>query len=406
MDIVLLSLFIVIVAAKIGGEVVARLKLPNVLGEILIGILMGNLGLIGFSGFEFLRHSPELELLSELGIMVLLFSVGLETKVSEMLQVGISSTVVACLGVITPFIMGAFVSHYFLPESPILVHIFVGATLTATSVGITARVLKDIGKLQSDEGKIILGAAVIDDVLGLIVLTTVSSVIAAANNNQAPDLSVISISIIKAALFFVGTLAIGNFLLPKFFALARNLRGEGSGICISLAICFGFGYLASLVGLAPIVGAFTAGLVLEPIYFENLREHKDNIQMEDLIHPIVCFLTPIFFVMMGIKVDLSVLANTNIILFALVLTLVAIIGKLACALGTWNKSIDRLAIGIGMIPRGEVGLIFASIGMNLKVKGVSVIDQQTYAAVIIMVMITTLITPPLLSMRMKQGGIL
>ncbi len=401
MDILLLSLLIIIVAAKIGGEIIARLKLPNVLGEILIGIFIGNLGLLGFHGLEFLKHSHELEILSELGVMLLLFSVGLETRVSDMLQVGISSTIVACLGVIAPFIMGAFVSYYFLPEASNLVHIFVGATLTATSVGITARVLKDIGKLQSNEGKIILGAAVIDDVLGLIVLTTVSNIITAANDHQALKLSVISISILKAALFFVVTAIIGNLLLPKFFALGRNLKSEGSGLCISLAICFGFAYLASIVGLAPIVGAFAGGLILEPFHFEKLPDHKENMQMEDLIHPLVCFLTPIFFVLMGIKVDLTVLGNTNIIFFALALTLVAIIGKLACALGIFNKSIDRLAVGIGMIPRGEVGLIFASIGMNLKVSGVSIIDQHTYAAVVIMVIITTLITPPLLSLKMK-----
>lgn len=401
MNIILLSLFIIIIAAKIGGEIIARLKLPNVLGEILIGIIIGNLGLIGFHDLEFLKHIPELEVLSELGVMLLLFSVGLETRVSDMLQVGISSTVVACLGVIAPFILGAVVSCYFLPEAPNLVHIFVGATLTATSVGITARVLKDIGRLQSNEGKIILGAAVIDDVLGLIVLTTVSNIISAANDHQALKLSLISISILKAALFFVGTAIIGNWLLPKFFALGRNLRSEGSGICISLVICFGFAYLASLVGLAPIVGAFAAGLILEPVHFEKLPDHKGNMQMEELIYPLVLFLTPIFFVLMGIKVDLTVLGNTNILLFALALTLVAIIGKLACGLGVFNKSIDRLAIGIGMIPRGEVGLIFASIGMNLKVNGIAVIDQHTYAAVVIMVIITTLITPPLLSLRMK-----
>lgn len=397
----LLSLFIIITAAKIGSEIISRLNLPSVLGEILIGILIGNLSILGILNFEFIKHSHELEMLSELGVMLLLFSVGLETRVSDMLKVGISSTIVACLGVITPFLLGFFVSSFFLPTSPLLVHVFIGATLTATSVGITARVLKDIGKLQSDEGKIILGAAVIDDVLGLIVLTTVSSIIDASNSHQALKLSLVSESILKSAIFLVGTIIIGNKLLPKISLLGKNLKSEGSGICICLSMCFLFGYLASMVGLAPIVGAFTGGLILEPVHFENLKEHKGDIQLEELIHPLVSFLSPVFFVLMGIKVDLNVLGNSNIIIFAFVLSIVAIIGKLACAIGVANKNINKLAIGIGMIPRGEVGLIFASIGMNLKTDNIPIIDSHTYGAIIIMVLITTIITPPLLSRRLK-----
>ena len=401
---VLLSLFIILLAAKIGGDLAIRIGQPEVLGELCVGLLLGNLTLIGITVFDYIPSDNALTILSELGVILLLFEVGLETSVSEMTKVGVSSLIVALLGVFAPFLLGVGISYLFLPDANILVHVFIGATLTATSVGITARVLKDLGKVQTKESKIILGAAVIDDVLGLITLAVVVGLIQSANSGVPLSMMSIAKIITYAFGFLFVAIILGRFVSPFSFKLATFLRSHGILLVTSLLICFGLSYLASLVGLAPIVGAFTAGLILEPIHYEELTSRYKEKEIDELIAPITTLLVPIFFVVMGASVDLSVLFSGNIIVFALVLSIVAIIGKQVCSFGVVEKGVDKISVGLGMIPRGEVGLIFAGIGKGLSINGVDVVDSATFGAVVIMVIVTTVVTPPLIKWRFAKIG--
>lgn len=396
---VLLALAMIILAAKIGGDIMVRLRQPEVLGELIVGTLLGNLSLLGFQTFHFLRQDLVLEMLSELGVILLLFEVGLHTTIPDMLRVGGSAFLVAVLGVVVPFFLGWGVGAYFLPQAESLVHVYLGATLTATSVGITARVLSDLKRLMTDEAKIVLGAAVIDDVLGLMVLATVGGIIAAAETGKGLALHSIAQVLGLSLGFLLVAVTLGRVLVPYYFRLVARLRSEGILLATSLAMCFGFAYLAGIAGLAPIVGAFIAGLILEPIHYQELSARYEDVSIEELISPLVNFLVPVFFVTMGARVNLLDFARGDILAFALVLTLAAIVGKQVCGLGVLKKGVDRIAVGFGMIPRGEVGLIFASIGASLTLHGKPVIDSATYGAVVIMVVLTTLVTPPLIKWR-------
>ncbi len=398
---ILIGLIVILLAAKLGGDIFERFGQPAVLGELVIGMLIGNLNLLGITVFESLSHDITLEVLAELGVIILLFEVGLETTVGEMRKVGMASFLVAMVGVIFPFFLGWGVGYWFLPESSIYVHIFIGATLTATSVGITARVLKDIGKIKTKTAKIILGAAVIDDIMGLVILAVVAGIISAVNQGAGDSVGTMTIAwiIIKAILFIVGAVLVGVYLIPTYFNLALRLKGTGVLLSVSLLICFALAYVAGIFGLAPIVGAFAAGLILEEVHFTKFHERGDH-SIHELIEPISIFLVPIFFVRMGMMVDITTFTQVEILGFAAVLTLVAIIGKQACSLVIRDVHVNKIAVGLGMIPRGEVGLIFAGIGAKLMLDGEPVISVSTYSAVVIMVMVTTLVTPPALKMVM------
>ncbi len=398
---VLLGLVIVLVAAKLGGEVFERLGQPAVLGELIFGMVLGNLGLLGFTGLDFLRTSPGLEILAQLGVILLLFQVGLESNVGEMLSVGWSSLLVAILGVIAPFFLGWGVSAWLLPEEETLAHLFIGATLCATSVGITARVLKDLGKLTARESKIILGAAVIDDVLGLVILSVVVGTISAANSGGTLDAMDALVIVGKAAAFLVGSILIGGWLSRHVFRLAGVFKIQGMLLVLALAACFLFSYLADRIGLATIVGAFAAGLILDGVQYRDLENTKHTI--EELIHPIAGFLVPVFFVLMGVRVDLSSFGQVAVLGFAALLSLAAILGKMICAGGVLERGLDRLSVAVGMVPRGEVGLIFAGIGAQLMLHGERVIPPPVFAAVVVMVIVTTLITPPALKITLARG---
>ncbi len=400
---VLLQLIVILLVAKLGGDAFERFHQPAVLGELVVGMIIGNMALLGIDFFEPFKHAVVLEVLAELGVIILLFEVGLESSVREMTQVGLTSFMVAVFGVVTPLLLGWGVGILFLPDAPVYVHIFIGVTMTATSVGITARVLKDIGKIKTREAKVILGAAVIDDILGLVILAVVAGIIsaAAAGGNGISSGMVLWI-IAKAVLFIVGAIVIGNFLLPRFSAAAFRMKVAGVFLSFALLVCFLLAWIAGEIGLAPIVGAFAAGLILEDVHFQQFTEREAH-GIEDLIAPISIFLVPIFFVRMGMLVDLSTFAQVEILGFAAVMTLAAIIGKQICSLAVFDKSINRLAIGLGMVPRGEVGLIVAGIGAELMLNGRPVITTSTYSAVVIMVILTTLITPPALKMVMLRG---
>lgn len=402
---ILLGLVIILLGAKLGGSLFEALKLPAVLGELSVGILFGNLSLAGFTAFEALESQPMLDVLAQIGVLFLLFEVGLESDIGKMLKVGASSLLVAVLGVVAPMVLGWGTSHLFFPTHNEMTHWFVGATLCATSVGITARVLSDLGRASSPEGRIILGAAVIDDVLGLIVLAVVSGIIEAANRGLTFEFTTGLAILGKALAFLVGALVVGRWISWRGFKLATYLRGKGVLLSLSLAFCFLLAWLAGVMGLAPIVGAFAAGLVLEEVHYRDLREREPyRHDIPELMQPLATFLVPVFFVLMGMKVDLSVFGDVSVLGFAGALTVAAVIGKQACSLGVLDRTTDRLAVGLGMIPRGEVGLIFAGIGATLTIAGERVVDGAVFSAVVIMVALTTMLTPPLLVWRMRVSA--
>ncbi len=412
---VLLALIIILAAAKIGGEVFERIHQPAVLGELIVGVVLGNLVLVnaGWDFFGPMRADPitvnwavTVDDLARLGVILLLFEVGLESNIAEMRKVGVSSLLVATVGVVAPFILGYFISAMFVTEVPASIleinpnfditniHLFIGATLCATSVGITARVFKDLGKLQLPEARIILGAAVIDDVMGLVILAIVSGIVLAAEVGGSLDiLSLLSITAIAIG-FLVGALALGMYLVPKTMKQLSRLRTQGMMLISALLFCFLLSYLANLAGLATIVGAFAAGLILEEVHFSQFREKKS---LHDLLSPVATFLVPIFFVQMGIQVRLETFLRGDVIGLAVGLTVAAFIGKQVCGLAVVEKGMDRLSVGLGMVPRGEVGLIFASIGKQL-----GVVSDAIFSAVVIMVIATTLVTPPFLKFSLAR----
>ncbi len=400
---VILAITIILIASKIGGDLASRIGQPSVLGELLIGVIMGNIALLSIPGmdgfrietFEFIKTNTYVELLATLGVLLLLFEVGLESTVSQMLKVGPTSFLVATLGVAAPMGLGWGVGAWLLPNMTWHVHLFLGATLCATSVGITARVLQDLNKSNTKEARVILGAAVIDDVLGLVILAVVTGVIAAADHGSALSLKNVGLIVSKSFLFLVGSLVVGVTISPRLFKLASRLRSRQVLLATGLAFCFLLSWLADQIGLAAIVGAFAAGLILEDVHFQEFKGRGEN-SLHELIKPISGFLTPVFFVLMGMRTDLRSFGETGVIALAAVLCIVAIIGKQVCSLGVFGKSIDRISVGIGMIPRGEVGLIFAGIGLHLTFGGKPVLSQGLYSAIVIMVIVTTVITPPAL----------
>lgn len=399
----LLYLVAILLSAKAMGHLAVLAGQPAVLGELVAGILLGNLHHFGIRGLEGIASDPSVNILAQVGVVLLLFGVGLESTVREILRVGASSFLVAVLGVAVPFALGWGVGAWLLPGASPLSHAFLGATLCATSVGITARVLRDIGRSSGIEARIILGAAVIDDVLGLIVLAAISGAIAAAGaGGGSYGILPVAVIALKAAGFLVVSLLLGALVAPRIFSAAAGLKGPGVLIGISLAFCFLLSWLSGIAGLAPIVGAFAAGLLLEPLHFRKFGE-RDIHRLEDELRPLTEMLAPVFFVRMGAEVDFAVLASPEALRLALALTAAAILGKQVCSLGVLEKGTNRWAVGLGMIPRGEVGLIFASIGATLTLGGERIVGEAAYSALVLMVIATTLVTPPLLKRSLAAG---
>jgi Kef-type K+ transport system membrane component KefB len=400
---VLLGLLLILVAGKLGGWAAERLRQPPVLGELLAGVLLGNLALLGVHRLDFLATDGGIRILAELGVVLLLFEVGLGSNVAEMRSVGWSSLLVACLGVVAPFVLGWGVAAWLLPHEATIVHVFIGATLCATSVGITARVLTDLGKAQAREGRIVLGAAVIDDVLGLVILAVVAGSIRAADRGTALHAASLLAIVAKATLFLFGALVVGGWVSRRLFRLASRLQTRGMLLVASLAFCFLLAWLANAIELATIVGAFAAGLILEEVHYRDFLDRGEH-PLDDVLRPITTFLVPIFFVRMGIEVDLATFANVPALGLAALLTLAAVLGKMACAGGVVERGRDRLSVAVGMVPRGEVGLIFAGMGAQLMLHGRRVVGPATYTAVVIMVIVTTVVTPPLLKLSLARGA--
>jgi Kef-type K+ transport system membrane component KefB len=391
---ILFSLAILVVSAKVGGLLAERWRQPPVLGELLAGIALGNLLplFFGVDRIAFVRAEPTLHVLAEVGVLILLFDVGLEADLRALVRVGASSGLVALIGVVVPIGLGWGAALWVLPQSPMVVHLFVGATLSATSVGITARVLKDLGRMQSSEGQIILGAAILDDVLGLIVLAVVTGIAVAAAGGSALSSAAIAGILLRAILFLGLTVGLGHFLSSPIVRVAARTGHPEIMLVLGLALCFTLAFVAELVGLADIIGAFAAGLFLDP-YGSGVRTREEDATLAELLHPLASLFVPLFFVLMGMQVDLRSLASLPALGFGAVLILCAFVGKLACALGVLGGGINRLAVAVGMIPRGEVGLIFAGIGTRLSVDGQPLLSHGLFSAVVLMVLVTTLVTP-------------
>ncbi len=395
----LLALAVLLLSAKLGGELMVRLGQPPVLGELAAGVFLGNLGLLGITGLEPLRHSEVLHLAGEIGAVLLLFEVGVESDLRELLSVGWSSLLVAALGVVAPLLLGYGVSMWLLPSAGWATHLFVGGTLTATSVGITARVLKDLGKSQTREARIVLGAAVADDVLGLVVLAVVSGLV--VSTSAVVEWTGVLWIALKAVLFLVLAVFAGRYASPKVLRAASGLRSQGALLALCLCFCFLTASASAWAGLAPIVGAFAAGLVLDESYWKPFLDRGER-PLEDLLAPVTSLVVPLFFVAMGLRVDLSSMASGGSLRFTAAITVAAILAKQVCGLGVLERGVNRLAIGAGMIPRGEVGLIFAGMGSTVMRNGAPVFAPDVFSALVVVVLATTFLTPPLLKAALER----
>ena len=363
------------------------------MGEISAGILLGNLALLGidFNFTALLRDSEFMTYSSELALVLLLFLVGLESDMRDLLKVGRNATSVAFAGVILPVLMGLGAATA-LGINGGLQGWFVGAMLAATSVGITAKLLEAQGKLKSPSGEVILGAAVIDDVLGILLLAVLASIAVSGEF----ELSALFVIIAKALLFFGGALFIGQRLMPQMIHMVAITKHASIWTGFAFCLALGFAELAALAGLAPLIGAFVAGLLLDDVYFRvgaTLQKHT----LEELIRPISDIMISIFFVGVGAQVQLEVLADPGIVLTIVVLTLVAIVSKGATGYLAKGPGLDRLGIGLGMIPRGEVGLVFAAFAFA---QGVFLPD--TYTALVMVVLLSSIIGPALLKPRLTR----
>lgn len=415
---VLLSLVIVYFASKLGGEICSRINLPPVLGELVGGVLVGvsafsllvfpeggctaNDSLIinflqSTAGLTpeaapgvFAAQSEVISLLSELGVIILLFEIGLESDLKELIRVGPQAAIVAVVGVVAPFATGTAGLVYIF-DVPVVPAIFAGAALTATSIGITAKVLAELGQLRSKEGQIIIGAAVLDDVLGIIVLAVVASLV---KTGEIQITNVIYL-IVSAGAFLIGAIVIGRFISPYFVGLVNEMKTRGQVLLTALIFAFALSYIATAIQLEAILGAFAAGLVL--------AETEKRKELEEQVVPLSDFFVPIFFVCVGAKTDVSVLnptvpSNREGLIIATFLIVVAILGKVITGFTVFGQpDLNQLAIGVGMIPRGEVGLVFAGVG-----SASGALSEATEAAIIMMVIITTFVAPPLLRLVFKE----
>jgi len=409
---VLLSLVVIYLASKLGAELAKRFDFPPVLGELVAGVIVGvtALHLIIFpeSGLsasdsavmtvlQWINHlspaaltsvyesqSEVISVLAELGVIILLFEIGLESDLRQLKEVGTQAVIVACVGVAVPFAAGT-VGLMMLFHVPAIPAIFAGAALTATSIGITSKVLSELGQLKSKEGQIIVGAAVIDDVLGIIVLAVVASL---AKTGEIDVANVIYL-IVSATAFLLGSILLGGIFNKTFVAVVEKLKTRGNIVIPAFIFAFFMAFLGNAIHLEAILGAFAAGLVLD--------ETDPRNELDELVKPIADLLVPIFFVTVGARADLGVLnptvpENRAGLLIAAFLMVVAILGKVVTGWAVFGQpGINRLAIGVGMIPRGEVGLVFAGIG-----SASGVLDKPLEVSIIIMVILTTFLAPPFL----------
>ena len=382
----LLVVAAILITAKLFGEVAERLGVPAVLGELIAGLILGP-GLLGVIPASGEPGAEVVSFLAELGVILLLFEVGLETDLKQMFQVGGSASAVAVVGVTVPFVLG-YLFWLYAPHAASTsnadqhsIAILVGAVLTATSVGITARVLSDLGSLQTIEARIILGAAVIDDVLGLVILGAVSRL---NGDGSVSTLGLVRL-LAQGVGFLVLAVILGGMIVPRLFSLIDRLKVRGAVVTLAIALTFSLAAAAELAGSALIIGAFAAGLVM-----------RNSDQLHTVVNegrPVAGLLAPIFFVTVGAGANIRLLdprvpGSGPILSLAVALTLIAVVGKLVAGWAAPWQPFQRLAVGVGMVPRGEVGLIFADMGRRT-----GLLDAASFSAILIVVMTTTFIGP-------------
>ena len=376
---ILLSLFIVFVAAQIGAELVQRVKLPGVVGEIAAGCIVGP-SLLGWA-----QPAEALDVLAEIGVVLLLFSVGLETRLDEMKRVGRSALLVGVLGVIVPFALGSLWAHgagYDWAKS-----LFVAAAFVATSAGITARVLQELGALQREESRVILGAAVIDDILAMLLL----GIVTALQSGEDLRIGHLAIVLTEAIGFVVVIALVGARVMRRASGLLEAPINPLSPLTIVLALCLGLAFASTQFGLAAIIGAFLAGMIASETRQRETLEHQTK--------PLLALMTPFFFVMTGTKVELAQLANADALLTLAFITAIAVVSKLV---GGYLGALPMgkrgaLIVGVGMIPRGEVGVVVASLGL-----AAGVFSARTYALIVAMSLLTAMVTPPVLALLLRK----
>jgi Kef-type K+ transport system membrane component KefB len=441
---VLLGVTGILFVALLGRFGARKLGLPSVLGELGMGILIGNLAyVLGFDLVVVLREGPAffdavkdllhceavelacihslstekaehmlallrgphgneliqvaqtLDVFSRYGIIFLLFMVGLRTSIKEMRQVGTDSLRVAVIGVLLPFALGFASSRLLIPDISLHTSLFLGAALGATSIGISVMVLQELKMESTKVARIILGAAVLDDILGLVLLSIVSGIVVTGGIEAGQVMVVIAMT----AIFLAGAVYLGPWLLKLTIHLVRHLDLMEAKMFISFLFVMVLAWMANLAGLATIVGAFTAGLIMHDAYFRHWgHEREHTVCIKDLIMPLEVILVPIFFVLMGIQVKLETFLDWQVLFLSAGLLVAAIVGKLLAGLGA-SRDNNRWAIGIGMLPRGEVGLIFAAIGKSL-----DVIDDALFSAIVLMVILTSLLAPPLLKRSLQEDS--
>ena len=382
---ILLTLFIIFIAAQVGAEIAQRMKLPGVVGEIAAGCVIGP-SVLGWIHPEQMLPGTPLDALAEIGVVLLLFSVGLETRLDDLKKVGKSAFMVGVLGVILPFGLGALWAHgsgYDWIKS-----LFVAAAFVATSTGITARVLKELGVLKRTESRVILGAAVIDDILAMLLLGVVSSLQGGGEVNIK--------SLLLTLVGAIGFLAIfgwaGTQVARRRSSWLDKPMSPHAPLALVLALCLGLAFLSTKFGLAAIIGAFLAGMIASETRQRETLEHQTM--------PILALLTPFFFVITGAKISLDALASNEALLMLLVVTVIAIVSKLAggflgaLMFGRRGATI----VGFGMVPRGEVGVVIASLGL-----AAGVFSERMYAIIVAMSLLTAMITPPVLALLLRRA---
>ena len=382
----LLVVAAILITAKLFGEVAERLGVPAVLGELIAGLILGP-GLLGVIPASGEPGAEVVSFLAELGVILLLFEVGLETDLKQMFQVGGSASAVAVVGVTVPFVLG-YLFWLYAPHAASTsnadqhsIAILVGAVLTATSVGITARVLSDLGSLQTIEARIILGDAVIDDVLGLVILGAVSRL---NGDGSVSTLGLVRL-LAQGVGFLVLAVILGGMIVPRLFSLIDRLKVRGAVVTLAIALTFSLAAAAELAGSALIIGAFAAGLVM-----------RNSDQLHTVVNegrPVAGLLAPIFFVTVGAGANIRLLdprvpGAVPILSLAVALTVIAVAGKVVAGWAAPWQPFRRLAVGVGMVPRGEVGLIFADMGRRT-----GLLDAASFSAILIVVMATTFIAP-------------